>query len=118
MHATQLASTRMHMRGPSWNPATCAMTAPLPCTALHCALHAGGRWQVAAGACLMECVRSEGGPGTYALELYGRLLRGALCGAGTRPEVLALMVTKYLAMADVRCAVCGGQLGRAGGGRW
>lgn len=58
--------------------------------------------QVSSAACLMECVRSEEGPGTFTLGLYARLLQAALCSAGTRPEVLSLLVTKYMGMADVR----------------
>ncbi|KAG2424155.1 hypothetical protein HXX76_014688 [Chlamydomonas incerta] len=58
--------------------------------------------QVVAAAALMECVRSELGPGGFSGRLYGRLLSGVLTGPGVRPEVFALLFNKYLAMADVR----------------
>eukprot|EP00198_Chlamydomonas_reinhardtii_P010868 XP_001700205.1 predicted protein [Chlamydomonas reinhardtii] len=58
--------------------------------------------QVVAAAALMECVRSELGPGGFSGRLYGRLLSGVLTGPGVRPEVFALLFNKYLALADVR----------------
>jgi hypothetical protein len=67
--------------------------------------------QVVAAAALMECARSELGPGGFSGRLYGRLLSGVLTGQGVRPEVFALLFNKYLAMAGERRA------GRVGGRR-
>ncbi|GIL60600.1 hypothetical protein Vafri_15126 [Volvox africanus] len=58
--------------------------------------------QVVAAAALMECVRSELGPGMFSGSLYDRLLSGVLLSPGVRPEVFALLFTKYLQLADVR----------------
>lgn len=55
--------------------------------------------QVCAAAALMECVRSEQGPGVFAGALFGRLLGGVLVEPGVAPEVFALLFTKYLQLA-------------------
>ncbi|GFR48112.1 hypothetical protein Agub_g9937, partial [Astrephomene gubernaculifera] len=58
--------------------------------------------QVVAAAALMECVRSELGPGVFSGSLYGRLLSGVLLSPAVRPEVFALLFSRYLGAADVR----------------
>ncbi|KXZ55062.1 hypothetical protein GPECTOR_3g22 [Gonium pectorale] len=57
---------------------------------------------VVSAAALMECVRSEGGPGSFSGPLYGRFLAGLLSSPAARPEVFSLLFSKYLSMADVR----------------
>ncbi len=55
--------------------------------------------QVCAAAALMECVRSEQGPGVFAGALFGQLLGGVLVAPGVAPEVFALLFSKYLQLA-------------------
>ncbi|GLC39601.1 hypothetical protein PLESTB_000808400 [Pleodorina starrii] len=77
--------------------ASAAAAAPLPAAAPRSA-----GVQVVAAAALMECVRSEQGPGVFSGGLYGRLLSGVLLSPAVRPEVFALLFTKHLPLADVR----------------
>ncbi|PSC69895.1 nucleolar complex 4-like protein [Micractinium conductrix] len=63
--------------------------------------HAPPRTQVAAFAALMECVRGER-PGVFNNRLYHRLLSVLLRSEGAAPEVLGLLIAKFLNLADVR----------------
>ena len=52
---------------------------------------------------MMEMVRSER-PGGFANQLFGRLLRAALAPDAASGAVVGLLLNKYMACVDVRCA--------------
>ncbi|PRW44488.1 nucleolar complex 4-like protein [Chlorella sorokiniana] len=59
------------------------------------------RTQVAAFIALMECVRGER-PGVFNNRLFHRAFERLVCQEGAAPEVLGLLIGKFLELADVR----------------
>eukprot|EP00959_Pyramimonas_sp_CCMP1952_P214509 4488989-Pyramimonas_sp.AAC.1 len=51
--------------------------------------------------CATQCARTEQ-PGTFSNELYGEMLQGAVTGDKLSPELVGVLVGRYLKFADVR----------------